>query len=30
MYTRDLADPDGHMWGIFWMDPAAIPPAQQR
>ena len=27
MYTRDLADPDGHMWGVFWMDPAAIPPA---
>jgi uncharacterized protein len=25
MYTRDIADPDGHMWGIFWMDPAAIP-----
>jgi predicted lactoylglutathione lyase len=30
MYTRDLADPDGHLWGIFWMDPAAIPPADQR
>ncbi|MCB1755625.1 MAG: lactoylglutathione lyase [Gammaproteobacteria bacterium] len=29
MYTRDLADPDGHMWGIFWMDPAAIPAAGQ-
>lgn len=29
MYTRDLADPDGHMWGIFWMDPAAVPPAEQ-
>lgn len=29
MYTRDLADPDGHMWGIFWMDPAAIPSAEQ-
>ena len=27
MYTRDLADPDGHMWGAFWMDPATIPPA---
>jgi predicted lactoylglutathione lyase len=26
MYTRDLADPDGHMWGVFWMDPAASPP----
>lgn len=30
MYTRDLADPDGHIWGIFWMDPAAIPPAGQQ
>lgn len=24
MYTRDVADPDGHMWGMFWMDPAAV------
>ena len=30
MYARDLADPDGHMWGAFWMDPAAIPPADQQ
>lgn len=30
MYSRDLADPDGHMWGIVWMDPAAMPPAQQQ
>jgi predicted lactoylglutathione lyase len=30
MYTRDLADPDGHMWGILWMDPAAIPPADKQ
>ena len=30
MYTRDLADPDGHMWGIFWMDPAGIPPADRQ
>jgi predicted lactoylglutathione lyase len=30
MYSRDLADPDGHMWGAFWMDPAAIPPADQQ
>ena len=29
MYTRDLADPDGHMWAALWMDPAAIPPAVQ-
>ena len=27
MYTRDLADPDGHMWAALWMDPAAVPPA---
>lgn len=26
MYSRDIADPDGHMWGMVWMDPAAIPP----
>jgi predicted lactoylglutathione lyase len=26
MYSRDLADPDGHMWGVFWMDPGAPPP----
>jgi predicted lactoylglutathione lyase len=25
MYSRDLSDPDGHLWGAFWMDPAAIP-----
>ena len=29
MYTRDLADPDGHMWAALWMDTAAIPPADQ-
>jgi predicted lactoylglutathione lyase len=23
MYSRDLADPDGHLWGTFWMDPSA-------
>lgn len=28
MYTRDLADPDGHLWGVLWMDPAAIPSNQ--
>jgi uncharacterized protein len=26
MYGRDLADPDGHVWGAMWMDPAAVPP----
>ena len=30
MYTRDLADPDGHMWAAIWMDPAAIPPAEPQ
>jgi uncharacterized protein len=25
MYGRDITDPDGHIWGPFWMDPAAIP-----
>lgn len=29
MYTRDLADPDGHMWAALWMDQAAIPPAER-
>jgi hypothetical protein len=23
MYGRSLADPDGHIWEIMWMDPAA-------
>ncbi len=30
MYTRDLADADGHMWAALWMDPAAIPHGDQR
>jgi predicted lactoylglutathione lyase len=25
MYSRDLADPDGHLWGVFWMDAEALP-----
>jgi predicted lactoylglutathione lyase len=25
MYRRDMADPDGHIWGAIWMDPAAMP-----
>jgi predicted lactoylglutathione lyase len=24
MYARDLADPDGHVWGPLWMDMAAM------
>jgi predicted lactoylglutathione lyase len=23
MYGRSVADPDGHMWEIMWMDPSA-------
>ncbi len=30
MYGRDLADPDGHLWGPFWMDPSAMPAADKR
>lgn len=30
MDARDLANPDGHTWGAFWMDPAAMPPADQQ
>jgi len=31
MYGRDLADPDGHLWGALWMDPAAlVQPAEVR
>ena len=29
MYSRSLADPDGHVWEAMWMDPAAIPPSDQ-
>jgi predicted lactoylglutathione lyase len=24
MYGRSLDDPDGHLWEVFWMDPAAV------
>lgn len=31
MFSRSVEDPDGHVWEIFWMDPAAAggdaPPA---
>jgi predicted lactoylglutathione lyase len=30
MYTRDLADPDGHVWAALWLDPAAIAHTDQR
>jgi uncharacterized protein len=25
MFGRSFEDPDGHVWEIVWMDPAAIP-----
>ncbi len=28
MYGRDFADPDGHVWGAFWMNLSAMPPSQ--
>lgn len=28
MYSRDLTDLDGHIWGAFWMDPAAVPAGE--
>ncbi len=27
MYERSFADPDGHLWEVFHMDPAAVPTA---
>ena len=27
MYSRSFADPDGHLFEIIWMDPAAAQPA---
>lgn len=24
MYGRDMADPDGHLWGAMWMDPGTM------
>lgn len=29
MYSRSLADPDGHVWEAMWMDPVAIPSGDQ-
>lgn len=29
MYNRNLADPDGHVWEAFWMDPSAVPAENQ-
>lgn len=27
MFSRDLADPDGHLWAAIWMEPATLPAA---
>jgi predicted lactoylglutathione lyase len=24
MYGRSFEDPDGHIWEVMWMDPAAV------
>ena len=29
MYSRTIADPDGHRWEPFFMDMAAVPQQQQ-
>jgi predicted lactoylglutathione lyase len=29
MYEHDFHDLDGHGWGVFWMDPAAVGGDQQ-
>ena len=28
MYGRSFEDPDGHIWEVFWMDPAAANKEQ--
>lgn len=30
MYGRDMTDPDGHVWGAMWMNPAAMPSGEQK
>jgi predicted lactoylglutathione lyase len=30
MYSRDIADPDGHLWAAFWMDAAAMASASKK
>jgi len=27
MYQRAFNDPEGHQWGLFWMDASQAPPA---
>jgi uncharacterized protein len=29
MYLHSFQDPDGHMWEVVWMDPAAAQPGGQ-
>jgi uncharacterized protein len=29
LYSRSMADPDGHVWEAVWMDPAALPSGDQ-
>jgi predicted lactoylglutathione lyase len=29
MYSRSFQDPDGHLWEVFWMDPAAVEPGPE-
>lgn len=26
MYEHDFGDPDGHLWGVMWMNPSQTPP----
>ncbi|GAB2963194.1 VOC family protein [Hymenobacter coalescens] len=28
MYARNFQDPDGHLWEVMYMDPAAVPQEQ--
>jgi hypothetical protein len=30
MYSRDMSDPDGHIWGAMWMDLAVMPAGDQK
>ena len=29
MYSRNFADPDGHLWSVFWMDMSQMPDTEQ-
>jgi predicted lactoylglutathione lyase len=30
MYGHSFRDPDGHVWEIMWMDPAAVMPTEDK